>query len=193
MVARHELRFAYNRNDPLRPFADFGADRLLRPVACAHLLKLGGQAGNDRYAMVDQSNTVVVLPGTLVQRLTAPPLQFRDRNIARAVGIDRISLQRGPRNAVFARTDGLWKMVEPIEAEAEQADLDDFISQLAEVRAEQLAAEKPADLKAYGLDRPLPERMAEWYGRVLHGDLGRSAITQVPVMESIIDRLPSKR
>jgi hypothetical protein len=119
-----------------------------------HVLKLGGQAGNDRYATVDQSNTVVVLPGTLVQRLTAPPLQFRDRNIARAVGIDRISLQRGPRKAVFARAEGFWKMIEPMEAEAEQADLDDFISQLADLRAEQLAAEKPADLKTYGLERP---------------------------------------
>jgi len=149
---------------PAKDLKPFGLDNPIATVTvrlkgtnskpAEHLLKLGGQAGNDRYAMVDQSNTVVVLPGTLVQRLTAPPLQFRDRNIARAVGIDRISLQRGPRNAVFARTDGLWKMVEPIEAEAEQADLDDFISQLAEVRAEQLAAEKPADLKAYGLDRP---------------------------------------
>src|SRR5207244_208310 len=119
-----------------------------------HLLKLGGRAGNDHYAIVDQSNRVVILPGTLVQRLTAPPLQFRDRNIASAVGIDRISLQRGPRKAVFARGDSAWKMIEPMEAEVEQADLDDFISQLAHVRADQLATDKSADLKAYGLDRP---------------------------------------
>ena len=43
MVARHELRFAYNGTDLLRPFADLGADRLRRPLAGVHLLKLAGQ------------------------------------------------------------------------------------------------------------------------------------------------------
>ncbi|GGF58682.1 peptide ABC transporter [Azorhizobium oxalatiphilum] len=41
-----------------------------------------------------------------------------------------------------------------------------------------------------GLDQPLLLRYLHWLGGFLRGDLGRSYITQVPVMESILDRLP---
>jgi len=48
-------------------------------------------------------------------------------------------------------------------------------------------AQVRADL---GLDQPLALRYLHWLLGFMHGDLGRSYITQVPVMESIIDRLP---
>jgi len=41
-----------------------------------------------------------------------------------------------------------------------------------------------------GLDRPWIVRYLHWLGGFLQGDLGRSHITQVPIMESIFDRLP---
>ncbi len=49
-------------------------------------------------------------------------------------------------------------------AEAEQSDLDELINALARLRADELVAEKPADLKPYGLDKP----EARW--RFLLGD-----------------------
>src|SRR5947208_6147037 len=48
-----------------------------------------------------------------------------------------------------------------------------------------------AQLRAeLGLDQPLVLRFLRWLTGFMHGDLGRSYITQVPVLESIIDRLP---
>jgi peptide/nickel transport system permease protein len=41
-----------------------------------------------------------------------------------------------------------------------------------------------------GLDQPLVLRYLHWLIGFIHGDLGRSYITQVPILESIIDRLP---
>jgi peptide/nickel transport system permease protein len=41
-----------------------------------------------------------------------------------------------------------------------------------------------------GLDQPLLLRYLHWLVGFMHGDLGRSAITQVPILESIVDRLP---
>src|SRR3954447_21124722 len=41
-----------------------------------------------------------------------------------------------------------------------------------------------------GLDQPLVLRYLRWLIGFVHGDLGRSYITQVPVLESIVDRLP---
>ena len=41
-----------------------------------------------------------------------------------------------------------------------------------------------------GLDRPLVIRYLQWLLDFLQGDLGRSYITRVPILESILDRLP---
>lgn len=48
-----------------------------------------------------------------------------------------------------------------------------------------------ADLRvALGLDRPFLERLMNWYGDLLSGDLGRSILLQRPVAEAIGERLP---
>jgi peptide/nickel transport system permease protein len=39
-----------------------------------------------------------------------------------------------------------------------------------------------------GLDRPLPIQLAQWYGRLLRGDLGNSIFLRKPVTEAILDR-----
>lgn len=44
---------------------------------------------------------------------------------------------------------------------------------------------------SYGLDRPLPVQFAVWLGRVLHGDLGASWISNRPVLAELIERAPA--
>jgi peptide/nickel transport system permease protein len=41
-----------------------------------------------------------------------------------------------------------------------------------------------------GLDQPLVVRYLHWLAGFMHGDLGRSYITRVPILEQIADRLP---
>lgn len=41
-----------------------------------------------------------------------------------------------------------------------------------------------------GLNKPPLVQMAEWYGRVLTGDLGQSILLRTPVLSAILDRLP---
>lgn len=43
----------------------------------------------------------------------------------------------------------------------------------------------------FQLDRPLPEQLASFYGRMLRGDLGTSIVRQRPVTELIGERLPA--
>ena len=43
---------------------------------------------------------------------------------------------------------------------------------------------------ALGLDRPLPVQYWHWLTQALHGNLGRSYFTQIPVSQSISQRLP---
>jgi hypothetical protein len=124
-----------------------------------HIIKLGKPTGprGDCFALVDDGKAVAVLPGPLVERLTGSALTFRDRTIARVRDdADRLHLERGPRRAVFSKIDGTWKLSEPLQAEAEQDALDEFVNSLARLRADALVAEKPeaAEMKEYGLDHP---------------------------------------
>lgn len=52
----------------------------------------------------------------------------------------------------------------------------------------------PADIqkleKQLGLDKPMPQRFAEWVGHAAQGDLGRSPLSGEPVAEAIGQRLP---
>jgi hypothetical protein len=108
----------------------------------------------DRFAQVEGSQAVAVIPGPLADQLLAAPIRFRDRAIARFADADKVILERGPRTATFANVDGTWKLTAPTEASAEQTELDDFVNAVARLHADELVAEKPADLKPYGLDKP---------------------------------------
>jgi hypothetical protein len=149
---------------PVKDLTPFGLDRPAAVVkvqaktaegkAVKHVLKVGtARANGDYLAQVDGSPKVVVLPKAVATRLLAEPIKFRDRLLARFADVERIILERGPRRATFTKVDGTWKMTSPVNAEAEQTDLDDFINALSRLRADELVAEK-ADDKPYGLDKP---------------------------------------
>ena len=52
------------------------------------------------------------------------------------------------------------------------------------------AARHAALLKEYGLDRPVLVQYGIYIGRVLHGDLGKSMITQEPVLQRVPGAVP---
>ena len=90
----------------------------------------------------------------MVAGLTAPALEYRDRNLANVSGVDRATVVRGSREAVFESAAGTWKLVQPASAPAEQTDLQEFLASVSHLRADRLVADKPADLKVYGLEKP---------------------------------------
>jgi hypothetical protein len=122
--------------------------------------------GGERFAQAQGSQTVVVLPAALADGLLGGPLGFRNRVVKTFVDADRAVLERGPRKAVFARVEGTWKLTEPLEAEADNAELDNLIQAVARLRASEFVADKLTDakLKVYGLDKP------EMHWRFLDGD-----------------------
>jgi hypothetical protein len=117
-----------------------------------------------------------VLSGEVADSLLAAPLEFRDRNLANLASVDRATLERGQRKAVFAEANGTWKMVQPVEAPAEQTELQEFISAASHLRADRLIADKPTDLKTYGLDKPAARWIFQTGGKdALELLLGKSA------------------
>jgi len=53
------------------------------------------------------------------------------------------------------------------------------------------AARHAALLKEYQLDQPILVQYATYIGRVLHGDLGKSIVTQAPVMKEFTALFPA--
>jgi Domain of unknown function (DUF4340) len=112
----------------------------------------------ERFAQVEGSATVAVLPAALAKRLVADPIKFRDRSLASFVNADKIQIEyqqpTGARKVTFVKGAGGWKMTEPLEADAEDEALRELHDSLARLRAEELVADKPANLQPYGLDQP---------------------------------------
>ncbi|MBX9679540.1 MAG: DUF4340 domain-containing protein [Gemmataceae bacterium] len=129
-----------------------------------HVIKIGDLVDKEgkkdagrRYAMADMNAAVFVLSAELSKHLTAPALYFADRNLPTFASADRADLSKGPRQLSFIKVDNAWKVAEPIRADAEES-LDEFIRAAGRLRADEIVADKGADLKAFGLDRPT----AEW-------------------------------
>jgi hypothetical protein len=166
-VLRAEKVAAYEPKD-LKPF---GLDNPAAVVTITvekdgkptpHVLKIGAPADakapdGERYVAVEGSKVVGVLAIPDARKLLAGAIAFRDKALVKRLAEpDKVVLERGERKATFAKVDGTWKMTEPISAEAEHADLEDFVNALFKLRADELVAEKPAadKLKEYGLDKP---------------------------------------
>ena len=131
-------------------------------------LKIGGpvdpmKPAGERFAQAEGASTVVVLNAGLSKRLLAEPIKFRDRTLARFVTADKIVVTRNGKEATFTRSEGNWKMTQPLAVDAEDEALREVHDSLARLRAEEIVAEKPTDLKQYGLDQP-----DHW--RVFNGD-----------------------
>lgn len=128
------------------------------------VLKLGKPVDDkkpdgDRYALAVPTDAktpsvVGVIPAELATRLLAEPIKFRDKGLAKFVDADKIALARGDRKVAFAKVDGTWKVTDPDAFPAEQADLDDLVNAAAKLRADELAEDKPKDMKPFGLDAP---------------------------------------
>jgi Domain of unknown function (DUF4340) len=107
----------------------------------------------DRFVQTG-TGPVKVLAGAVANRLLAEPVKFKDKLLGKFVDADKVTIARGDRKAEFAKVNGTWKMTSPVATDAEQGDLDALIAAAAKLRADELVAEKPADLKQYGLDKP---------------------------------------
>ncbi|WP_439620292.1 DUF4340 domain-containing protein [Gemmata sp.] len=164
---RAERVAAFGKKDEV--FKQFG----LEPAAAVLALTVGDKAeqkvlriGNpvdaskpdgERYAAVESpapEALVGVLPAALANKLLAPARAFRDRTLANFVDADRVVLERGDRKVTFAKTGAVWKVVEPVAADAEAAALADLVTDLGGLRAEAWVGDRAKDVKQFGLDKP---------------------------------------
>lgn len=65
----------------------------------------------------------------------------------------------------------------------------DPVDQILADNANREAAENMR--RQLGLNDPLPVQFVRWFGAAVHGDFGRSLLTNVPVRQEILDRFPA--
>src|SRR5262249_44306643 len=114
-----------------------------------YVLKIGAPADpkspdGERYVTVEGSKVVGVLSIVDARKLLAEAIAFRDKALVKRLPEPQnVVLTRRHPKPTFPNPDGTWKMTEPLAAEAEHADLEDFVNALFKLRADELVAEKP--------------------------------------------------
>ena len=109
----------------------------------------------ERYARVQGQGNVFVLAKDVVEKLTGTALYFRDRQVLDLVksDVDRVLVARAKSRtpAAFGKKGDDWKLLAPVNADAESSDLDALVGDLVSLKAKKYVAERVKDLKTYGL------------------------------------------
>ncbi len=159
---------------PAKDLAKYGLDKPAAMVTFQleidgagkkHVIKLGDAVKDaekkdtgERFAQIDDKAMVVVLSAELSRHLLAPALYFAERNLASFASADKLEMTRGTRKAIFSRADKGWEMSQPISAAADGKKVEELLRLVQRLRADEVVADKPVDLKKYGLDQPA----AQW-------------------------------
>jgi hypothetical protein len=113
------------------------------------------------YVRRNESTSLAKVRAQDLEKLLRGPLAYHDRVVFNipATGIEEIELdvenryEEGRLNLAFARADGQWRMVRPVEADVDPAKLQKLVDGLASLRAEAVVA-RSGEETAYGLQAP---------------------------------------
>jgi hypothetical protein len=146
--------------------AEFGLDRPSRTVsatvegaAAPLVVEFGARSpdGSSVYARSAGSPRVFLVPSWVEGTFDKKPFDLRDRDILKVKRDDVRSLEvTGPEGGyALARTDeGEWAFTKPLATRAGRWSVDGLLGTIENLRMESVAAEAPADVKAYALDTP---------------------------------------
>ena len=149
------------------PGATAGAYGLDRPHARARLVDDTGATRTltvvlsetnprELYATVEGSGSVHVTDAQLLSDLAIEPDALRDRQLLAHDGreVERITLRYPAQTLVLERGPDRWRVRAPVEGDAVPTLVENLLEILPNIRYTTVAATAPADLGAYGLDRP---------------------------------------
>jgi hypothetical protein len=143
---------AYGLDRPharVRLIDDTGVTRTLTVV-------LSETTPRELYATVEGSGSVHVTDVQLLSDLAIEPDALRDRQLLAHDGreVERITLRYPAQTLVLERGPDRWKVRAPVEGDAVPTLVENLLEILPNIRYTAVAAPAPADLGAYGLDRP---------------------------------------
>ena len=112
---------------------------------------------NQFYAQVLGEADVRVVDGAFVAAIPKSPLDWRSTALIQTAGLnyDRIQIKTGSRLIEVEKTNGLWKLIKPLPARADNQRIEQLLQTLGSVQVSQFVTDSPAvDLERFGLQQP---------------------------------------
>ncbi len=131
-----------------------------RSTSGRHELLVGSAAGlaGDQFAYVTRpGDSVAYLVDRQINSVAAADAEdFRSRSLLEfdPQSINTIKLERDDQTIILHRTEGQWRLAEPVRALAGQQAVDTIIQNLAQLQAAQFVDDEPQSLDEFGLDNP---------------------------------------
>ncbi|MCC7519587.1 MAG: DUF4340 domain-containing protein [Verrucomicrobiae bacterium] len=146
--------------------ADYGLEKprasvIVRTPKGESTLLLGNEArqGDALYVQVKGDKDVHLVDKYLATRLEKKLEDYRERALFdfAADEVQRLELRGGGKLIEMARTNQLWRIVQPLNARADRGKMDEFLRELTSLRAEDFLSEDPAASREFGLEEPSQE------------------------------------
>lgn len=143
--------------------ADYGLDQPktvaeVKTKNQSYSIKLGNERrqGNDQFIQIDGDPNIYVVDKQLGVELSKKIEDYRERLLFdnSLPDINHFEIKNGVKVFEFAKTNGSWKVVQPLYARADAEKVNDFLRETCDLRAEDFLSEDPATAKQYGLDEP---------------------------------------
>lgn len=115
-------------------------------------------AGNNVYIKLDTSDEVVVVPGTLVDKVNKNILDLRSKWVFTfdKEAVDTMQIKTNEYNLVCNRKGNFWRLAEPVNDLADLEKIKDILGKFKNLQIDRtdFITEESGDLAKYGLDSP---------------------------------------
>ncbi|MEP9412533.1 MAG: DUF4340 domain-containing protein [Candidatus Brocadia sp.] len=115
-------------------------------------------AGNNVYIRLDTSDEVVVVPGTLVDKVSKNILDLRSKWVFTfdKEAVDTVQIKTNEYNLVCNRKGNFWRLAEPVSDLADLEKIKDILGKFKNLQIDRtdFITEDSGDLVKYGLDTP---------------------------------------
>ena len=122
-------------------------------------LLVGGKApaGGDLYAQRAGEKRVFVIPSFVESSFDRKPFDLRDKKILAfdRDKVDRLEIAHGDVKLELTKAGQDWNITAPVQARADFSVVESVVTRLQSAQMKSLPAEQAADLKNYGLDKPV--------------------------------------
>lgn len=112
--------------------------------------------GADLYARTSEKPRVFLVSAYIESTFNKSGFELRDKTILKVdrEKVDRVDIETPERTLKVVKQGADWRIASPVDARADFGAVEGIVGRLNTTPMKSIAAESPADLKEYGLDKP---------------------------------------
>lgn len=112
--------------------------------------------GSAAYARIDGGANVAMIPASLLTSASKSLSEFRDRTLfgGALTDLEQVKLVNGTSSFEIGQKNGVWSIIAPYAAEAEETEVSSLLSTLTTAEATEIVSETDAESAKFGLTNP---------------------------------------